>query len=294
MSSALRKIKRSSLSILDTPSKWSKEIRPPYFAREAFQARLNLRAGFNVDNKPVLLLRWAPEVYKPEMFGVSMPRYWVSRVKDGEDWIYTCVPRWVIERRLEKGSYADSWNKSRYIRDVDSPPCCLDCGYQGDNGWNIELDDTNSCLKCRSKNLGGSRVIDKGPPANDYYIPTWTCAEHEAVNPVTERPFCCDRQWQKDRGTCWGKFRAPNDYDLQCVSAAVGRRENEPFFDPYAPLSPSDLEVIEASSGVQMERMLEAQYEREKDILGDQKIFSDTNVVPFDIGASYAKRIIIP
>lgn len=225
---------------LNDPSQWSVDLRPPYFDRETFQFRLDLRAGKNMDNKSILVLRWAPEVFT-ELYDEKTPRYWVTRVRDGETWLYTSVPRWIIERRLEKGQYADSWNKTRWIPD-------------GEGGF-----------------------IDKGPPPDDYHIFTWLCAEHESVIPEIGQPKCCDRAFRGGRKRCWGTYRSPNDYDLQCVEAAVRRREGEQFIDPYAPLSPHDLEIIEATSGLQMERVAMEQEQRQMEILRDLRAPSEVN-----------------
>lgn len=225
---------------------WSTEIRPPFFARAVFQARLDMRAGKNMEGKSVLVLRWAPEVFT-ELYDEKTPRYWVSRVKDGEKWLYTSVPRWIIERRLEKGQYADSWNKTRFIPD------------------------------------GAGGLIDKGPPPDDYHVFTWLCAEHEGFL-ANGQPACCERAWQDGRKRCWGTYRSPNDYDLQCVEAAVRRREGEDFVDPYAPLTQHDLEAVEAASGMQIERIAMEAEMRAQEILRDQRIFSDTNTLSFDLG----------
>jgi hypothetical protein len=279
---AKQKRKETRENPLNDPSKWSTEPRPPYFARDLFQARLDMRAGTNQEGKSILRLRWAPEVFT-EMFDERLPRYWVSRVKNGESWLYTCVPRWVIEKRIEKGQYADSWNKNRQMRDPASPPMCYDCGYKGDSGWDERPDQKLACKFCGGTDVGGSRFIDKGPPPEDFYVFTWLCAEHEGFL-QNGQPACCERAWQDGRKRCWGTFRSPNDYDLICVEAAVRRREGEPYIDPYAPLSQADLEMIESSSCIQQERAAMEAEMRAQEVLRDQRIFSDTNTVPFDMG----------
>lgn len=252
MSHKRSKKKREGLSVLDDPKKWSTEIRPPFFDRQTFQMRLDLRAGKNKDAKSVLVLRWAPEVFT-EIFDEKMPRYWVSRVKNGESWLYTSPPRWVIERRLEKEQYADSWNKTRWVP------------------------------------LPDGTFLDKGAPPEDYHIFTWLCAEHESVNPENGQPRCCDRAWQDGRKRCWGIFRSPNELDLQCVEAAVRRREGEHFVDPYAPLDQHELEMIEAASGAQIEREAMEMEKRQMEILRDVRTLSEIGISSYDIGSSFEK-----
>lgn len=253
MSHKRAKRQRQAPDPLNDQKFWSTEIRPPFFEREIFQARLDLRAGKNRDNKPVLVLRWAPEVFT-EMFDGKMPRYWVSRVKDGEGFLYTSPPRWLIERRLEREQYVDSWNKNRWIPDVD-----------------------------------GVSLIDKGPPPDDYHIFTWLCAEHGAIDTKSGEPKCCREAWVDGRRRCWGLYRHPNDYDLQCVEAAVRRRDDEAFSDPYAPLTTRDMEMIEASSAMQMERIAAEAAERSAEILRNERVLSDYGATAFDIGASRQK-----
>lgn len=249
MSHKRSKRQRKAPDPLNDQKFWSTEIRPPFFEREIFQARLDLRAGKNRDGKSVLILRWAPEVYT-EMFDGKMPRYWVSRIKDGEGFLYTSPPRWLVERRLEREQYVDSWNANRWIPDVD-----------------------------------GS-LIDKGPPPDEYHIFTWLCAEHGAIDSNSGEPKCCRDAWVDGRRRCWGTYRHPNDYDLQCVEAAVRRRDDKAFADPYAPLSAKDLQIIEASSAMQLERLAAETAARQAEILRDQRTLSDYGATTFDMGQS--------
>lgn len=205
MSSALRKTKRHSY--LDDVSKWTEDLRPPYFDAQKFQSRLDERVGLNREGKSILVLRWAPEAIG--LYGI--PRYWVSRVKDGETWKFTSAPRWVLESRIEKSQYAPSWKAMRFAMSAD-------------DGF-----------------------IETEPP-DDFYMFRWLCAEHESLDPDYQKPKCCQRAWEPDRLRCWGTYRAPNDYDLACVSKALQVREQGKFIDAYEPLGVADLVAIEANS----------------------------------------------
>lgn len=209
MSNAIRKLfKRHPLN---DPSKWSEDIRPPYFDAESFQQRLDKRVGLNREGKSILRVVWAPK-----SIGVyGIPRYWIRRVKDGESWRFTSVPRYVLESRLERSQYARAWS-------------LLGLTMGKEDGF-----------------------VETEPP-EDFYMFRWMCTEHEAPDPLWGRPKCCQRAWEPERLNCWGTYRAPNDYDLACVSKALQVREQGKFIDAYEPLSIADLMAIEAASMKQM------------------------------------------
>ena len=209
MSNALRKIRKRHP--LNDPAKWSEELRPPYFDVEAYQKRIDERVGVNREGKSILVVRWAPDCIG--LFGI--PRYWVSRVKDGEGWKYTSAPRFVFESRVERSQYAPSWE-------------AMSLTMSAEDGF----------------------VATEAP--EDFYMFRWLCAEHESLDPLWGKPRCCQRAWEPNRLRCWGTFRTPNDYDLECVSRALQVREREKFVNPYEPLSVADLLLIETNSVKQM------------------------------------------
>lgn len=201
-------------------------MRSPYFDVQSFQKRLDDRVGLNREGKSILKLVWAPEAIG--LYGI--PRYWITRVRDGEKWIYTSVPRWILESRVEKSQYAPSWEAMRFTMSADE-------GF-----------------------------VPTAAP-DDFYMFRWLCAEHESPDPVWGRPKCCQRAWEPDRMRCWGTYRSPNDYDLACVSKALQVREQGKFIDAYAPLSPADLIAIEANSTKQMSEIV-AKDEAERIAIG--------------------------
>ena len=257
MSNIIRKLRKRHP--LNDPSKWTAEMRPPYFDDQAYQKRLDERVGLNREGKSILKLVWAPEAIG--LYGI--PRYWVSRVKDGEKWIYTSAPRWVFESRVEKSQYAPSWEAMRFTMTEEE-------GF-----------------------------VPTAAP-EDFYMFRWLCAEHEYPDPVFGRPACCQRAWEPNRLRCWGTYRAPNDHDLECVSKALQVREQGKFIDAYAPLLPADLMMIEANSVKQMAE-LAAKEESERTAIGRDfdkrhawrlgKDAPTTHNRFFDIGAS--NRVIL-
>lgn len=224
MSNIIRKLyKRHPLN---DPSKWSEDLRPPYFDAQKFQQRLDERVGLNREGKSILALRWAPEAIG--LYGI--PRYWVSRVRDGETWKYTSAPRWVLESRIERSQYAPSWNATRFAMSAE-------------DGF----------------------VATDAP--EEFFMFRWLCAEHESPDPLYGKPKCCQRAWEPDRLRCWGTYRAPNDYDLACVSKALQVREQGRFVDAYEPLSVHDLIAIESNSTMQMAELV-AKEEAERLAMG--------------------------
>lgn len=224
MSNILRKLRKQHP--LNTPDKWTSDMRAPYFDAKSFQQRLDARVGLNREGKSILQLVWAPAAVG--LYGV--PRYWVSRVRDGEKWVYTSAPRWVLESRVEKSQYAPSWEAMRFTMSED-------------DGF-----------------------VPTAAP-DDFYMFRWLCAEHESPDPLYGKPRCCQRAWEPNRLRCWGTYRAPNDYDLACVSKALQVREQGRFIDAYAPLSPADMIALEANSTMQMAELV-AKEELEKQAMG--------------------------
>jgi hypothetical protein len=252
MSNILRKLRKQHA--LNDPSQWTTEMRPPYFDVQAYQKRLDERVGLNREGKSILKLVWAPQAIG--LYGI--PRYWVTRVKDGEKWIYTSAPRFVFESRVEKAQYAPSWEAMRFTMSEEE-------GF-----------------------------VPTSPP-EDFYMFRWLCAEHENIDPVWGKPRCCQRAWEPNRLRCWGTYRAPNDYDLECVSKALQVREQSQFIDAYAPLSPADLMMIEANSVKQMAELATKEQEERMAIGRDfdkRNKWRLSNTMPathdrfFDIGAS--------
>jgi hypothetical protein len=257
MSNLLRKTKRHS--VLDDPRRWSDELRPPYFDAVTFQSRLDARVGVNREGKSILRVVWAPKSIG--LYGI--PRYWVTRVRDGEGWKYTSVPRWVLESRVEKSQYAQSWALTRHAMTADD-------GY-----------------------------VPTEPP-DDFYMFRWLCAEHEAPDPLWGQPKCCRRAWEPNRLRCWGTYRAPNDYDLACVSKALQVREQGRFIDAYNPLSVADLIALETTSTTQMEKLVQAEQAetaamgRDFDRLHGWRLTPDAPTTHnrfFDVGGSAEKRV---
>lgn len=252
MSNLIRKLRKQHP--LNDPRSWGDEVHPPYFDVDAYQARIDARVGLNRDGKSILKLVWAPEAIG--LYGI--PRYWVSRVRDGEGWRYTSAPRYVFETIVERSQYAPSWEAMALTM---SP----------EDGF-----------------------VATEPP-EDFYMFRWLCAEHEAPDPVWGKPKCCQRAWEPDRLRCWGTYRAPNDYDLACVSKALQVREREKFIDPYTPLSVADLMLIEANSVKQMAEIVEKEQAQQRAIGRDfdrKHKWRLSNTQPtthnrfFDVGAS--------
>lgn len=220
---------------LDDESQWGAELSPPFFDRQAFQERVSDICAPSRDGSPVIRLVWAPQVWT-RLFGRDIPRYWTRRRKQGEDFIYHTVKRWVFERRLERAQYCDAWEASRA---------------------NYRDPETN-------------QIIDPGPPPDSFYVFAAVCAEHDPqlVAP-TQAHACCERRFREARARCWGYYREPNEADLQMLARAVRERDAEPFVDPYAPLTPAQLRDCERVSNEQVEREEMEQSERDLQMLTD-------------------------
>lgn len=270
---------------LNDPTKWDEDLHSPYFDVQSYQKRIDERVGLNADGKSIIRLAWAPTVIG--LYGV--PRYWIRRVRDGEQWLYTTVKRWVFESRLERSQYYDSWNATRYSMTVPAhcQERCEDCGTTEKP---TETGTGRFCVVCGSTQLVRGQQLDKGAPPDEFFKWEWTCANHEAVNPITGQPRCCERADKDEYKRCFGMFRNPNDSDLELISAAVRRRDAERFIDPYKPLSAHDLAAIEASSGIQMEKIAAAIEERRNEVIRNENRIQDFGGSIHDVSGAFAKN----
>lgn len=270
MSHKKAKQQRRQLQPLDDPKTWDLDIHPPYFDAVAYQRRIDARVGLNAEGKSIIRLIWAPK----SMGLWDVPRYMLSRVKDGEQWVYTTIKRWMLESRLERSQYFDSWNASRYGTTIPAD-CEEKCEKCGSTAKPTDIETGRFCSGCGSTQLVRGAVLDKGAPPDEFFKWEWTCATHESINPETGQPRCCERADKDDHKRCFGLFRNPNDSDLDLISAAIRRRDAEKYIDPYSPLSAEDLVAIEASSGIQMEQIAARVEARRAEIVRNESVLSD-------------------
>lgn len=269
---------------LDDPNRWDEDIAPPFFDRQGFQDRIDALVGKNRDGKSIVRLIWGPESIG--LFGV--PRYWLRRTKDGEEWRYITVKRWYLETRIEREAYGPSWEKARYAA-TEPIEGAERCGQCGNTGEPIELFDQRHCRKCGAKYVHATRTIDRGEVPEEFFQFAWMCAEHEDLDEVAGWPKCCERADKDRHRRCFGEFRSPNEYDLECISAGLRRRDKEHPIDPYAPLSALDLTMLESSSGLQTERWTKEIEDRQQQILRDQRVLSERGGTFHDLGGAFKK-----
>jgi hypothetical protein len=239
---------------LNSPGQWFRYMKP-WFDAEAYQERLNQRVGLNKDGKPIMRLAWGQDVFDTA-YGATIPRYWTKRQKTTDGHTYWQVPRWFLERRIEPEQYHDAWVASRY-------------SMQDEYG----------------------RPVDKGDPPPEYYLFAHLIAEHEALD-ASGWPACCTRAFYTDRSRCWGRYRQPGDFELQLVSQAVRQMEAEKWRDPYAPLTPHQLEELSAMSGMQVERAEEQALAQAREQAADFYGLS-TSAIPENYGRRES-GIIVP
>jgi hypothetical protein len=76
------------------------------------------------------------------------------------------------------------------------------------------------------------RELRPAKPLSGYYAPLLRIGRHT--------PSCC-KDAKKDRVTCWGTYRAPDDKYLELLSKAVAIRERENEQRPDEPISTETL-----------------------------------------------------
>lgn len=213
-------------------------MRPPCLNVKWWQKQIDRIVGKNRDGKSIVKLTWAPDVDEV-VVNERVKRYWVRRFKDGEAWSYVSPPRWVLERRLEKGAYYEAHQATRF-----------------------QLDKTTG------------QYIDLGPPPDDFYVfdEGSLIADHDHFQGLSGEPKCCDTAWDGDvklelngyllqekrinqHRRCWGYYREPDYRDLERIAEAVRTRDKGKWFDPEAPLSREQLAVIAFEANVQTQRV---------------------------------------
>lgn len=270
---------------LDDPVHWDEDVVPPFFDAQSFQERIDSRVGLNAEGKSIVRLIWGPK-----SIGLyDVPRYWIRRTKDGEGFRYATIKRWYLETRLERAQYFDSWNATRYgmTEPAEGAERCESCAAIDKP---IETPMGRYCGVCGSTQLVKGEQVDKGPPPDEFFKFAWMCANHEAFDQDAGWPKCCERADKDGHKRCFGTFRSPNDYDLECISAGLRRRAEDAWIDPYAPLSAHDLAAIEMSSGLQTERMAAAIEARQAEIIRNENRIQDFGGSIHDVSGAFSKK----
>jgi hypothetical protein len=221
------------------------------FDNEAFQRRIDERVGLNKDGKSILRLAYAPSVMTWAL-GEHVPRYWTSRRKEKGVYRYEQPDAWVIEKRLEKESYWDA-HAARRFQVIDAT----------------------------------GEMVDLGAPPEDFYVFEAALVVHSNFKAESGLSDCCERAWTGDtkyrlnqkmemekyqvggRRRCWGEYRDPNDSDLEAIERAVQKMRSSPYYDPYAPLSPEQLSVLEAEANLDAQRIAEEANKRQQELSDD-------------------------
>lgn len=216
-------------------------MQPPAFDMRTYQRKIDQIVGRNRDGKSIAKLVWMPEVWT-FVVGERVKRYWVKRIKDGENWLYVSPPRFGLERRVERSAYYEAHQATRYQFDQRT----------------------------------GS-MTDLGPPPDEYYVfdGEGLIAEHDQFHGASGEPKCCDDAWEGEvkydlnhryeltekrvnaHRRCWGYYREPNESDLQRLAKGIKSRDEGKYFDPYKPLSVEELAVIEIEANMQAQRVEE-------------------------------------
>jgi len=213
-------------------------MRPPILDVKWWQDQIDQIVGKNRDGKSIVKLTWAPDV-DDIVVNERVKRYWVRRFKDGESWSFVSPPRWILERRLEKGAYYEAHQATRF-----------------------------------QFNKVTGEYTDLGPPPDDFYVfdDGSLIADHDQFHGLSGEPKCCDTAWDGDvklelngyllqekrinqHRRCWGYYRDPDYRDLDRIAEAVRTRDKGKYFNPEAPLSREQLALIAFEANVQTQRI---------------------------------------
>lgn len=226
------KIKHKHSSALDNPARWNQYLKPWYDVQAA-QFRLDQIVGLNKNGQSIIAIRWGQDV-RQRLFDEETPRYWTRRQRQGAEYVYWTVPRWVFEKRMEPEQYVPNWNATRFSL----------------------LDD-------------GGVPLNKGDAPTEYFTFAHVAAEHEGYGADQGAPGCCTRQYYENRARCWGLYRPPSELDFTVIAQAVREMEANKFVDPYAPMSSGQLAEAEVAANMQAEEAQRQFEQHEAEMIRD-------------------------
>ncbi len=217
------------------PSTWATPelYRAPSFDAQAFQRKLDKIAGKR-RGRPVVRLVWAgaKECFSTyyddwDEFGKGIrtelrAKYLFAsiRIPETTDRIDIPPPRWILEERHEPEQYAASWEQARFV------------------------------LWSKGDGSGEQRKVERRPPPpKEYYSHLWTISEHDE--------FCCELTRGNGIKTCWGKYRTPDDRDLEIIKRAVFRRNHDVEQSPFEQLSEASQADAKQKAQVVIDRQRE-------------------------------------
>lgn len=102
------------------------------------------------------------------------------------------------------------------------------------------------------------------PPPNGYYSDLHVIATHK-------HDECCADAKEK-KVICWGRYRAPDEKDLDMLRAAKKARDADPFIDPSKPLDEKAQARIEEEVAVKKEEFEAARDAKLKDFVDEHAV----------------------
>lgn len=212
----------------NTPKRWDRNLKPLAVDVGAWQKRIDEIVGLNAEGQSIIVLSWAQDITQ-RVFGEETPRYWTRRLALGTGYRYWRVPRWVLEKRVERGVYWDSWERSRWsISDEHGP-------------------------------------VDKGPPPAEFFEPWHHIADHEEGEKCCTRALYSDTSWGPSGSKCWGEYRDFAEGDLGVIRQAKQEMDLAKQKDPYRPLTLPEIAEIELSAMKQVQRIKQMERQAELD-----------------------------
>jgi len=211
--------------------------KPPTFDVAAYQERLNRIVGLSASGAPIVRLKWAWECRRWENFewdefgnatkGEFRQKYRALTIElPFDEYVDISPPRWVLEERFEPGQYARSWDAVRYVH------------------------DPLSCRKCQAESLGlivpsqscTRRDVHGPAPREGWYL---ALAGIGIIAKHKKNGRCCARLWKASREICYGRYKEPDETELETLARAVRARDKEAELSPHEELSEAAL--LEAS-----------------------------------------------
>lgn len=210
----------------------------PDFDVAGYQKALNKLLNVARGGQPIVRLIWSWDSRKWE--NVSFDEYgnatggeWRQKYKaltveiGNGDYVDISPPRWLLEERYEPEQYANSWEQSRYVHDSGE---CRRCR-------NISLGLIEQSTSCVRRDVWGAAPRDGWYNALPYI---GIIAEHES------NKQCCDRVWRDTREICFGRYKLPDQRELDLLRKAVNQRNRDTELNAFSELDEYSLREVRA------------------------------------------------
>lgn len=231
--------------VYDNQSRWADAgiFKAPLFDSHSFQRRIDRIVGVSPSGHSIVRLVWAWDARKWENtgwddFGNATQGEWRQKYRaltveiGNDDYVDISPPRWILEERFEPQAIAQSWELTRYKREiVELPPPV--CRYCHSLRW-ISVDESEGhLLLCRfCHNYTELRSVQRDMwgevPREGWY----NLLPHIGI--IADHAHgCCQRAANEHGEICYGTYKEPDGRELKRLKKAISKRNKEMATNPH-------------------------------------------------------------